>query len=204
MARRLNLPGVATLTETGDEKQALRKILRLRRDALAISLRLEAALKLTTCDLSFTGLTSGTVSGFYPFGSEIDGRPFLGKLRTLGFVTALPVIIKPAAPLVFRSWVPGDPLVKGVWDIPVPTGAAKNVVPDILLVPLLGFDDAGYRIGYGGGYYDRTLAYLKKTKKIVSIGLAYAAQHVSYLPRERHDIALDWVLTEQGPRKFSP
>lgn len=189
--------------EAGD-KQALREELLERRNAIAPLVREKAALDIAHTNLSFAGITSKTtsaktVSGFYPFGSELDARPLLGKLANAGFTTALPVIIAKAQPLVFRAWKPGDPLIKGVWDIPVPHLKADQVIPEIVLVPLLGFDDEGYRIGYGGGYYDRTLARLAETRKIVSVGLAFTTQHMSYIPREAHDIPLDWILTEKGP-----
>ncbi len=187
------------MKSTGEEKQILRKELQARRDAIAPAIREKATLGIARISLSFTGFGSGTISGFYPFGSEINILPLLEKASENGFTTALPVIVAKNQPLLFRNWKPGDPLIKGVWDIPIPPEQAKQAIPDIVLVPLLGFDDEGFRIGYGGGYYDRTLEQLTKTRKIVSVGLAFAAQYVSYIPHEAHDIPLDWVLTETGP-----
>ena len=100
-------------------------------------------------------------------------------------------------PLVFRLWKPGDQLVPGVWDIPIPTESATDVLPDVLLVPMLAFDRAGYRLGYGGGFYDRTLEKLRKLKRVAAIGVAYQAQMVDQVPIGPYDAPLDFVMTEQ-------
>jgi 5-formyltetrahydrofolate cyclo-ligase len=192
----------ANLTDLPRDKKNLRAVLTNKRNSIASAERASAAKGLCKSTVAFTGLDSGTISGFYPIGSEIDARPLMTKLASSGFVTALPVIVDKEKPLIFRKWGPGEPLAKGVWDIPVPSEKSVQVSPDIVFVPLLGFDDEGYRIGYGGGFYDRTLAHLKQTKKIVAVGLAYASQHVPYIPREPHDVPLDWILTEEGPRDF--
>lgn len=139
----------------------------------------------------------GIVSGFIPYKSEISTIPLLNTLRRAGWTTALPVVIAPAQPLVFRSWAPGEPLVPGVWDIPMPAETAAEVLPDVLLVPMLAFDRAGYRLGYGGGFYDRTLEKLRKLKTVVAIGIAYQAQMVDEVPRGPHDAPLDFVMTEE-------
>ena len=189
------------MTTPEADKKKLRKELTARRDAVPLATRRRAAQKIAEIDFTFTGLTSGTVSGFHPFHSEIDARPLMTKLGDAGYITALPVITAKDRPLKFRAWKPGDPLIDGVWNIPVPPETAEDLIPDIILVPLLGFDNEGYRIGYGGGFYDRTLEQLGKTKKIIAVGLAYSTQHVAYIPREAHDIALDWILTELGPKR---
>ncbi|MEI2686726.1 MAG: 5-formyltetrahydrofolate cyclo-ligase [Cypionkella sp.] len=106
-------------------------------------------------------------------------------------------MIAPGMPLVFRAWSPGEALVPGVWDIPVPLETAAEVLPDVLLVPMLAFDRAGYRLGYGGGFYDRTLEKLRKLKAVVAIGVAYRAQMVEEVPRGGHDAPLDYVMTEE-------
>jgi 5-formyltetrahydrofolate cyclo-ligase len=139
----------------------------------------------------------GIVSGFLPYKSEITTVPLLNALRRLGWTTALPVVIAPGEPLVFRAWKPGDDLVPGVWDIPIPPATAAEVLPDVLLVPGLTFDRAGYRLGYGGGFYDRTLEKLRKVKPITTIGVAYHAQMVEQVPRGAHDVRLDYVMTDE-------
>ncbi len=136
------------------------------------------------------------VSGFYPYESEIDVRSLLGKLGGEGWTPSLPVILGKNLPLEFRTWYPGEPTIPGRWDIPRPVEDAPVVTPDILLVPLLAFDRAGYRLGYGGGFYDRTLADLKPRKTVVAIGVAYAAQEVDFVPRGPHDEPLDFIMTE--------
>lgn len=140
---------------------------------------------------------TGIVSGFIPYKSEITTIPMLNRLRRQGWQTCLPVVIAPEQPLVFRAWAPGDPLVPGVWDIPIPDATAAELLPDVLLVPMLAFDRRGYRLGYGGGFYDRTLEKLRALKPVVAIGVAYHAQMVEEVPTGLHDAPLDYVMTEQ-------
>lgn len=138
------------------------------------------------------------VSAFFPYQSEIDTRPLLGKLAGEGWTTCLPIVIAQGKPLVFRRWAPGEPTVPGIWNIPRPTEEAEIVEPDVLMVPMLAFDRKGYRLGYGGGFYDRTLEMLRKKKPIVAIGVAYGAQEVASVPHGPHDQPLDFVMTEKG------
>jgi 5-formyltetrahydrofolate cyclo-ligase len=140
--------------------------------------------------------TPGVVSGFIPYKSEITTVPLMNALRRKGWKTCLPVVIAPEQPLIFRAWEPGDKLVPGVWDIPIPQESAEEVLPDVLLVPMLAFDRAGYRLGYGGGFYDRTLEKLRALKKVTAIGVAYQAQLVDQVPVGPHDAPLDYILTE--------
>ena len=142
------------------------------------------------------GVTGKIVSGFLPYRTEIDVMPLLKRLNREGWRSALPVVMGKGVPLLFRNWTHGDEMVRGVWDIPVPPEEAGEVLPDVLLVPLLAFDRQGYRLGYGGGFYDRTLHKLRGLKEIVAIGIAYAAQEVDAVPRGPYDQPLDWVMTE--------
>ena len=137
------------------------------------------------------------VSGFMPYKSEISVLPLLGVLGDAGWTTALPVVVAPDAPLLFRRWAPGEPLEPGLWDIPVPLPSSPEVLPDVLLVPGLSFDRAGYRLGYGGGFYDRTLAKLRAVKHVTAIGVAYHAQIVDEVARGDFDAPLDFVMTEK-------
>ena len=146
-------------------------------------------------------MTPGIVSGFFPYRSEINALPLLAELAKMGWTTALPVVIAPAQPLVFRSWQPGEATIAGVWDIPVPVETAPEIIPDVMLVPLLSFDAQGFRLGYGGGFYDRTFASLRETGTVTGIGVAYSTQEVDAVPCGVHDVPLDWVLTEDGPKK---
>jgi 5-formyltetrahydrofolate cyclo-ligase len=139
----------------------------------------------------------GVISGFIPYKSEITTIPLLNRLAREGWRTALPVVIAPEQPLVFRAWAPGEPLVPGAWDIPIPPESAEEVLPDALLVPMLAFDGRGFRLGYGGGFYDRSLEKLRALKKVAAIGVAYHAQMVDEVPRGPHDAPLDYVMTEQ-------
>jgi 5-formyltetrahydrofolate cyclo-ligase len=136
------------------------------------------------------------VSAFYPYQSEIDTRPLLGKLAGDGWTTCLPIVMGEGLPLVFRRWAPGAPSIAGVWGIPRPPDDAEEVEPDVLIIPLLSFDRKGYRLGYGGGFYDRTLEKLRTRKNIIAIGVGYAAQEVDHVPVGEHDQPLDYVMTE--------
>ncbi len=143
------------------------------------------------------GASPGIVSGFIPYKSEITTIPFLAALHAQGWRTCLPVVIALEEPLVFRAWLPGSPLVPGAWDIPVPPEGAAEVLPDVLLVPMLAFDRKGFRLGYGGGFYDRTLEKLRALKTVTAIGVAYAAQLVEDVPIGAFDAPLDFVMTEE-------
>ena len=137
------------------------------------------------------------ISAFHSFGTEISTFELFDKLVAEGWTTALPVVIAKNTPLVFRQWAPGDALILGRWDIQVPPEEAPEVLPDVLLVPLLAFDREGFRLGYGGGFYDRTLAKLRALKSVTAIGVAYSGQEVDAVPRDEFDQRLDWIMTEQ-------
>jgi 5-formyltetrahydrofolate cyclo-ligase len=141
------------------------------------------------------------ISAFHSFGTEISTFELFDKLIAEGWTTALPVVVAKNVPLVFRQWAPGDALVLGRWDIKVPPETAREVLPDVLLVPLLAFDRKGYRLGYGGGFYDRTLAKLRALKTVTAIGVAYANQEVDAVPRDEFDQRLDWIMTEKETLK---
>lgn len=140
-----------------------------------------------------------TVSGFLAIGDEIDPAPLLDRLGRLGWQVALPVMMGKALPLEFRVWKPGAPLVARMWGIREPGPEAPVAEPDVLLVPLLAFDRRGYRLGYGGGYYDRTLRNLRQRRNVVAVGLAFGFQEVDAVPHLDYDERLDWVLTPEGP-----
>lgn len=141
-------------------------------------------------------------SGFLPYKDEISIVPLMAKLVSAGWTTALPVVIAKGVPLVFRGWAPGEPTMPGIWDIPIPPEGAEEVYPDLLLVPMLAFDRRGYRLGYGGGFYDRTLEMLRKMKPVTAIGVAYAAQEMPEVPHASYDQPLDWIMTER--ESFQP
>lgn len=141
-------------------------------------------------------LTPGWVSGYLAFGEEMDVLPAFEKLIDAGWRCCLPVVTGKAQPLEFRAWSPGDPLEDGVFGTRHPATGAAPVTPDLLLVPMLAFDRAGYRLGWGGGFYDRTLAGLRERGNPVAVGVGYAAQEVDGVPRAGYDARLDWVVTE--------
>ena len=114
----------------------------------------------------------------------------------------LPVVLGDDLPLELRLWEQGTPLYEAGFGTLAPSELAPQVEPDVILMPLLGFDSRGTRLGYGGGYYDRTLEKLRKKPRL--IGLAFAAQELEIVPREAHDVPLDMVITEQGVRSFEP
>ena len=139
------------------------------------------------------------VSFYWPMGDEADPRALAFALAARGHTLGLPVVVKKKSPLVFRRWRMGDALVTHAFGMREPPATAPEVTPDVLLVPLLAFDATGTRLGYGGGFYDRTLAALA-TK--LAIGIAYAGQEMEGVPRESSDQPLDMVVTERGVRAF--
>jgi len=145
----------------------------------------------------------GVVSGYYPMEGEIWPLPLMAALKSRGHSLALPVMQGKADPLLFRAWAPGDPLLPGVWGIRQPAPDRAVVLPDTLLVPLLAFDARGYRLGYGGGYYDRTLRHLRASKPIMAVGLALDELEVDAVPHLDYDERLDWILTPSGARQRS-
>lgn len=143
---------------------------------------------------------AAAVAGYFPLRDEADPRGLMAALAARGHPLALPCVV-PGAPLVFRAWTMGDTLHANprAYGIAEPLASVPIVVPALVLVPLLAFDAAGTRLGYGGGYYDRTLAALTGAR---AIGIAYAGQEVPALPRAAHDHPLEAVITENGVRRF--
>jgi 5-formyltetrahydrofolate cyclo-ligase len=137
------------------------------------------------------------VSGFMPMKTEINPLPLLRALAQRGAQLALPAIAGRGKPLIMRAFKFGDPLKAGQWGIREPVPDAPEVAPDILIVPLACFDRAGHRIGYGAGYYDMTIHALRAQKKVVAIGIAFAAQEIPRVPATERDERLDLVLTER-------
>ncbi len=184
------------LTETEPTKAALRAQALAKRDALPAAERQAAAETIAT--RAFPVEVAGTiVSGFMPMKTEINPLPLLRKLADAGAQMALPAIAGRGKPLIMRAWKIGDPLQTGQWGIREPTPEAAEVAPDILIVPLAAFDRAGHRIGYGAGYYDMTIKALRAKKKVVAIGVAFAAQEIARVPATTRDARLDLVLTER-------
>ena len=137
------------------------------------------------------------VSGFMPMKTEINPLPLLRKIAGQGAQLALPCIAGRGKALIMRAWKFGDAFKEGQWGIREPMPDAPEVAPDILIVPLACFDRAGHRIGYGAGYYDMTIHVLRAKKKVVAIGVAFAAQEIAQDPATERDERLDFVLTEK-------
>ncbi|MBN9004501.1 MAG: 5-formyltetrahydrofolate cyclo-ligase [Rhizobiales bacterium] len=178
------------------EKDILRVAALARRDALSVQERASAALAIAAHLPPLDIRPSMVVAGYAPIRSEIDPVQLMQKFAGRGATLALPAISARNASLVFRQWTPGDALVRGMFGISEPPATALKVIPDIVLVPLAAFDRAGHRVGYGGGYYDRTFARLRQLKPVTAIGLAFAAQEIPQVPALSHDVRLDFVLTE--------
>ena len=143
------------------------------------------------------GVGQGTVlSGYWPIKGEPDLRPALADLHRAGVTIALPVVETRAAPLVFRRWTPETKLVRGDWNIPVPPPEADELTPEVMLAPCLGWDGACFRLGWGGGYFDRTLA--AQVPRPLTIGIALSAACLPTIFPQPHDIPLDLILTEDG------
>jgi len=138
------------------------------------------------------------VAGFWPIKTEIDVRPLMEHLRGAGAQLALPYAPDRLGGLDFKRYDGGPPRGVDAWGIPAPAKNAQVLRPDIVLVPLLGFDRQGGRIGYGAGLYDRALTQLRQGGAVSAIGVGYAVQEVGEIPREAHDALLDWVITEEG------
>ncbi|PKU25207.1 5-formyltetrahydrofolate cyclo-ligase [Telmatospirillum siberiense] len=136
------------------------------------------------------------VAGYWPMAGEADVRPLLEALAARGCRVGLPVVESKGRPLAFRLWQPGMALEAGPHGTAHPPTDVPVMEPDLLLVPMLAFDRRGRRLGYGGGYYDRTLALLRGKRTVTAVGIAYAAQEMPVLPDEPHDQRLDWVVTE--------
>ena len=179
------------------EKEQLRRQAMARRDALPPDARQAAAEAIAARQFPLAITPGMIVSGFMPLKSEINPLPLMRKLAGQGARLALPVVAGRGRPLIMREWVFGEPLIAGVWGIREPKPEAAEVDPNILLVPLLAFDRAGHRIGYGAGYYDLTLAQLRARKPVIAAGLAFAAQEVPAVPATPRDALLDLVLTER-------
>lgn len=141
------------------------------------------------------------IAGYLPIRTEIDPRPVMARLHAAGLTVCVPVVEGEARPLIFRTWTPDAALVPGPFGAFVPE-TGDPAIPAALIVPLAAFDSQGFRLGYGGGFYDRTLEGLRAAGSTLAVGFAYAAQETDTLPREAVDQPLDRVATEKGLRRF--
>lgn len=188
----------------GEEKRAERTRALARRAAAYARHGASAGERLAQHGLSFlTPAPGAIVSGFSAIRDEIDPAALLSRLAGEGHLLCLPVMQGRGLPLLFRQWTPGDVMGKATWGIAEPLPEKPLLEPDVVLVPLLAFDTPGYRLGYGGGFYDRTLARLRQIKPVVAVGVAYDELKVDAVPHQGYDQPLDWVLTPSGPLRCS-
>lgn len=181
-------------------KKQLREQALARRDALSPDYRQRAAETLAEAPFPVEVPKGAIVAGFFPMKTEISPLPLMRKLAAGGALLALPRIRGRGHPLSMRAWSFGAALVPGQWGIREPAPDAPEVAPDILIVPFAAYDRSGYRVGYGAGYYDRTIATLQAKKKVVTVGFGCVAQEIEACPVEEHDKQLDFIVTEQGIR----
>jgi 5-formyltetrahydrofolate cyclo-ligase len=193
--------GVTEASTTILEKRALRERIKTWRAGLSHGAMARAADMVAGHGLEFLQRPQerSTVSGFASLRDEFRAWPLLRRLHREGYPLCLPVMQGKTLPLLFRAWTPSDAMNRGVWGIGEPKADKPELVPNILLVPLLAFDAAGWRLGYGGGYYDRTLRWLRSGDAIVAVGVAYDEQRIDAVPHLDYDERLDWVLTPSGP-----
>lgn len=189
--------------DIAQQKKAMRAVARVRR-AEAYRSQRDAGIRARDHFLNAIGFSGdAAVSGYLPVDDEFDVLPLMRAAAEHGLATCLPVVPGKGEPLVFRAWAPDGELVDGVLGIPVPPATAAVVVPNLLLVPMLAFDDAGYRLGYGGGFYDRTLSLLHARQPgTLAVGVAFDAQRVENVPRNDFDEPLDWIVTQEGAQAF--
>lgn len=189
-----------------DAKQALRSGASRARAAIPGTEAAHAAREMARRFMAEMSPVSGSVVALYwPVKGELDTRPLMERLTARGIQLALPVVTGTGKPLMFRAWRPGEGLVEGHYGIQVPPEGAAAVRPDIIGVPLLAFDETGHRLGYGGGYYDRTLEALRSDggPLPLAVGLAFERQRVGWLPRHGGDQVLDRIVTEFGVHRVS-
>lgn len=142
------------------------------------------------------------IAGYMPIRTEVSPLPTMTILYGQEKRICVPVITGEGQPLEFHEWVPGGEMVDGPFGAQVPKSGAV-LVPDVLIMPLVAFDAKGTRLGYGGGFYDRSLEQISSCKQVKAIGFAYSAQKMTHLPREATDWPLDLIVTERGANDFS-
>ena len=183
------------------DKKAFRARMKAARAEISVEAQQAAAVAIAARGLEgIPGVMPGAVvSGFLSIDGEINPAPLMAKLRRGDHPLCLPVIVSKGQPLIFRAFNPGDALKTVQWGIREPTDDKPELLPDVVLTAGLAFDSFGYRLGFGGGYYDRTLRKIRDIKPVVAIGLAYDVQRIDAVPHLDYDERLDWILTPSGP-----
>jgi 5-formyltetrahydrofolate cyclo-ligase len=190
------------MTELDHDKAAMRAQMRARRTALRKALP-HAPQAAANAFAAASLPAFATAALYHPVGAEMDPRPLAALLASRGVRLGYPVVLERHAPVIFREQPKGVALVPDAIGILAPPPDAPLVVPELVVTPLVGFCRRGYRMGQGGGFYDRTLEALRKSGPVFAMGLAYAGQEVEEVPIGPYDQPLDAVLTEQGLKMFS-
>ena len=190
-------------THAADAKMALRRAVLERRRAAHMADAERSAQAVAQLVLSELDPKGTAIGGYWPLGEELDSRPALEALALAGATMVLPVVAGQGQVLIFRAWAPGDSLDSGPFGTMHPGTQAQIIRPRVILVPLIAFDLDGGRLGYGAGYYDRTIAAFRADGQVTAIGLAYDAQRVDTVPTDPHDQPLDAVITPSGILWFS-
>jgi 5,10-methenyltetrahydrofolate synthetase len=179
-------------------RRAERKRQLAERLALDVQLRKDHAVRIAAhLEDAIGDIADITVSFYWPIRGEPDLRELIDRIARRGGRCALPVVSERNQPLIFRTWARGERLERGFWNIPVPMDGV-SVIPDVIIVPLVAFDRSGYRLGYGGGYFDRTLAAISAHRRVIGVGYSMAAIDTIY--PQPHDIPMDVIVTESGAR----
>lgn len=193
----ITLPAELSDWRKSERDRLLRERNSLSEDALAtLRSRIDSHI-----ERAFPDLVHGVLAFCWPYKNEYDVRHLAAALRRRGATTAMPVVVAPRTPLIFREWKPGIDLAKGPLGIRYPVGSPE-VSPDNVLLPMLGWDAEGYRLGYGGAFFDRTLAAIAKRPRV--IGIAYEAAYLPTIRPQPHDVPVDWVVTERGVYRRVP
>ncbi|MCB1387352.1 MAG: 5-formyltetrahydrofolate cyclo-ligase [Nitratireductor sp.] len=150
---------------------------------------------------AFGAVGGRTISFYWPFRGEPDLRPLMEQMSQAGAVCALPIVTAKGQPLIFRSWRQGEELERGIWNIPIPA-KGEIVTPDIVISPVVGFDPQCFRLGYGGGFFDRTLAAMRAKPRVFGVG--YGSQAIPTIYPQPHDIPMDCIVTESGVLQPAP
>jgi 5-formyltetrahydrofolate cyclo-ligase len=190
------------MTGVADHKRFLRAEAKAQRMVLAEDPEAAAIFLAKKFCSSLDTFGPGNFAAYWPINDEIDVRPLMIQLTRLGRAVSLPAVVGFDEALIFQAWSEDIILEEGPLGIMQPVGRQIEMTPDILLMPLLAFDVNGGRLGYGGGYYDRTLAALRKDGHITAVGIAYAGQEIAHVPMTKDDEYLDWIATETGVRKL--
>jgi len=186
------------------DKPSARAIAKSRRNSIPTKDRQWAAKKAAKSFLQNITLQKHfVISAYWPLPSELDCRPLIHALFNGGYRIALPAIALQKQSICFRRWQPGDGLAKSNLGVLEPLPNAEEIIPNVVITPFLAINSQGFRLGYGGGYYDRALRILRETAPdLLAVGLGYSAQEVATLPYDENDEPLDWLVTEQGTRRF--